>query len=218
MLRWETLETATVNGSEFVLARRGSELVVRVGNQILMSTRMHDSERALAELALSRAAAAQEILIGGLGLGYTLREVLAASPATVRVTVAELVGPLVDWNRKYFSDAQPPLDDPRTRVEVGDVLDVLKQAKSQFDVVLLDVDNGPQAMAVSTNQRLYAPKGIAACRDALRPGGVLAVWSAGNCDPYVRRLRDGGFDVEVARVHARAGKRAKHVVFLAQRP
>ena len=217
MLSWTTVETArTADGSEFVLARHGDDWVVRVDQRILMSNRMHDSEEALAERALDRADEPRAVLVGGLGLGYTLRAVLDLVAQEAEVTVAELVPELVEWNRKYLGAySEHPLEDPRCNVVVGDVYDLIKRSRATFDVILLDVDNGPQALAQAKNQRLYGEAGVRACHAALRPGGVLAVWSAGPSARYVRKLESLDFEVDVERVAARAGSRGRHVLFLA---
>jgi spermidine synthase len=219
MLRWETFETARLaDGGEFVLARHGDDWVVRVDQRILMTNRVHDSEEALAEQALEMADDPRTVLVGGLGLGYTLRAVLDCVPEEAEVTVAELVPELVEWNRKHLGVLNDhPLDDPRARVVVGDVFDLIKSSPRKFDVILLDVDNGPRALAQVKNQRLYGEGGVRACRAALTPDGVLGVWSAGPNARYARKLESFGFDVDVRLVPARHGGRAKHVLFLAKR-
>lgn len=218
MLQWATVESARVGGSEFVLARRGDDWVVRVDQRVLMANRMHDSEIALAKEAIARVAAPRAVLVGGLGLGYTLRAVLDAVPGDAQVTVGEVVPQLVDWNRKHVGGlAGHPLDDPRCRVVIGDVYDVIKRSPRTFDVILLDVDNGPVALAQTTNQRLYGDAGARACHAALRPGGVVGVWSAGPNARYAHRLEHFGFGVEVLHVPARIGSRAKHVLFLGKK-
>lgn len=218
MLQWAPVETTHVGTSEFVLARYEDDWVVRVNQRVLMSNRMHDSEISLAEHGLERADEPRHILVGGLGLGYTLRAVLDIVPDDAMVTVAELVPDLVEWNRKYLGGLNDhPLEDPRAHVVVGDVFELLKRSPRTFDVILLDVDNGPQALAQAKNQRLYGDAGVRACAAALTQGGVLAVWSAGPNARYTRKLESFGFDVEVMRVDARTGSRAKHVLFLATR-
>ncbi len=219
MLTWTTVESARIaDGSEFVLARHDDDWVIRVDSRVLMSTRMHNSEEALAEHAIERSDDPAAVLVGGLGLGYTLRAVLDLVAEGAKVTVAELVPELVEWNRKYLGVlTSHPLNDPRCHVAVGDVFDTIKRSLRTFDVILLDVDNGPQALAQAKNQRLYSDAGVRACRAALRGDGVLAVWSSGPNARYQRRLESFGFDVEVLRVDARTGSRAKHVLFLAKR-
>ena len=219
MLETVTVDRAvTADGTEFVLARHGEEWVVRAGGRTLMSSRVHDSEEELAEAALERAPQARSILVGGLGLGFTLRAVLDRAGPDARVTVAELVPNLVEWNRTHVAPlADYPLRDPRCEVVVGDVYELLKQSVRAFDVILLDVDNGPVALSSSGNDRLYSERGVRVCRSALRGlDGVLAVWSAGPSPRFERRLAHAGMQVEVLRVAARSGSRARHVIFLAQ--
>jgi len=219
VLKWETVATARVaGGSELTLVQHGDDWVVRVNQRALMSNRVHDSEIALAEHAIDRVDEALTILVGGLGLGYTLRAVLDLVSEEAEVTVVELVPELAEWNRKYLGALNDePLEDPRCRLVVGDVFDTIKDSPRTFDVILLDVDNGPQALAQAKNQRLYSDAGVRACHRALRPEGIVAVWSAGPSPRYERKLHRHAFDVEVLRVAARAGARAKHVLFLAKR-
>lgn len=219
MLKWVTVERARIaDGSEFVLAKHDEDWVVRVEQRVLMSTRVHDSEEALAEQAIEMADEPRSILVGGLGLGYTLRAVLDCVTDDTHVTVAELVPELVEWNRKYLGALNDhPLGDPRVSVVVGDVFDLIRSSQRKFDVIVLDVDNGPRALAQAKNQRLYGETGTRACRAALTAGGVLGVWSAGPNSRYERRLESFGFDVDVRAVPARLGGRAKHVLFLGRR-
>jgi spermidine synthase len=219
MLKWATCETAKVGNSEFVLARHGDDWVVRVDQRILMSNRLHQSEISLAEHSIERAEDPQRILIGGLGLGYTLRATLDLLPDTAFVTVAELVPQLVEWNRTHLAHLNDhALDDARCEVAVGDVYDILQRSKRTFDVIMLDVDNGPQALSQAKNQRLYSDGGTRACWNALTPGGVLGVWSAGPNAKYAKRLERFKFDVDVLRVPARTGGRAAHVLFIGTKP
>jgi len=218
MLDWVTVESARVGNSEFVLGREGDDWVVRVDQRILMSNRMHDSEISLAEHGIERFDDPKTVLVGGLGLGYTLRAVLDEVADDAVVTVAEFVPELVDWNRRLLGHLNDhPLDDPRCRVVVGDVFDVIRQSPGTFDVILLDVDNGPRALAQAKNQRIYGDGGVRACYDALTPGGVLGVWSSEPNAKYAQRLGRFAFDVEVLRVDARTGSWAKHVLFFATR-
>jgi len=215
---WETIEKALApDGTELVLARRDDEWVVRYGGKVLMSSRQHGSEDALATLALPRAAHRRAVLVGGLGLGFTARAVLDRIPVDSKVVVAELTPALVDWNRRLVGKlAGRPLDDPRCRVHVGDVMDRIAEARGAYDAILLDVDNGPGSMVHEDNHRLYGHRGIAACRAALAEGGVLAVWSAHHDEPYLRRLQRGGFEATARVVPARGPAGGlKHVLFVA---
>jgi spermidine synthase len=219
MQAYETIEQVTeADGSVFALRRRGEEWVVSVNNRILMSSRMHQSEEELAALAIDRLSRPKHVFIGGLGLGYTLRAALDRLPTDARVTVAELVPAVVSWNLGPLATlAGRPLDDNRSTVVAGDALFVLQASESAFDAILLDVDNGPVALSKSSNQRLYSHAGVRKCIQSLRPGGVLAVWSAGPSEEFERRLSKHGRDVEVVSVTARKGARAKHCVFIARR-
>jgi spermidine synthase len=217
MLPWTVVDQAlTPDGTALVLARRGDEWEISAGGYTLMSSRLHGSEEALAHLALERAPGVRAVLLGGLGLGYSLRAALDRLPASGRVTVAELSPAVVEWNRTHVAGlARRPLDDARVHVQVCDVLGVIRQAAAAWDLILLDVDNGPGAIAQSSNSDLYDAAGIRSCRRALRAGGVLGVWSAVPDEGYLRRLRDGGFEASAHPVRARRGGRKKHVVFVA---
>src|SRR5260221_661953 len=218
MIDTETIDTARIGDSEFVLARHDADWIVRVDGRTLMSSRMHDSEVALAEHAIERSDDPQSVLVGGLGLGFTLRAVLDRVSDDAKVTVAELVPALVGWNRVHLGVLNDhPLNDLRVEVVVGDVFETIKTSSRSFDVILLDVDNGPTALSQAKNQRLYSEHGVRACYGALRPGGVLSGWSAGPNARFERTLARVGFDVEVMRVAARTGSRARHVLFLAAR-
>ncbi len=204
------------NGGEFVLGNFANDWVIRVGERILMSNRVHNSEEVMAERAFERFGDPRTVLVGGLGLGYTLRTVLDLASEDAQITVAELVPELVGWNRQYLGHLNDfPLDDRRCNLVVGDVFETLKASPGAFDIILLDVDNGPQALAEAKNQRLYGDAGVKACRAALRPGGILAVWSCGPSARYVRKLESHGLHVEVLRVASRVGGRVQHVIFLA---
>jgi len=215
---WQTIEKALApDGTEMVLARRDDEWVVRYGGKVLMSSRQHGSEDALASLALPRAAHRRAVLVGGLGLGFTVRATLDRIPVDAKVVVAELTPALLDWNRRLVGGlAGRPLDDRRTHVHIGDAVARIHEAKGAYDAILLDIDNGPASMVHESNHRLYGPSGIAACRAALREGGVLAVWSAHHDERYLARLQRGGFEAESKVVPARGDAGGlKHVIFLA---
>jgi spermidine synthase len=216
MLPWTVIgKTLSPDGTTLVLARRGDEWEISADGYTLMSSRMHGSEEALARLALASAPRARSVLIGGLGLGYSLRAALDRLPRSARVAVAELSPAVVEWNRTHVARlAACPLDDARVRVDVGDVREAIRKAKGEWDVILLDVDNGPGAIAQASNAGLYDAAGVRSCRRALRAGGVLAVWSAGPDERYLRRLKEGGFQARVEYVRPRSGGGRKHAVFV----
>ena len=204
------------------LTRHGTEYVINAAGQSLMSSRMHGSEEALALFACARARALEEpcVLVGGLGMGFTLRATLDLLPPDATVVVAELVPTVVDWNRGPLGPlARHPLKDKRVMVDVNDVADTLQANPGRFDAVLLDVDNGPAPFTAAHNARLYDDRGLAAIRGALKPGGVLAVWSSREDRRFEQRLRYGGFDVTVERVRGRLKKGGpRHTIFVAATP
>jgi spermidine synthase len=204
------------DGGELVLRQRDQEFEIRVAGQDLMSSRLHGSEEALARLGCAHVGPGGRVLVGGLGMGFTLRAALDAVPADAEVVVCELVPEVVDWNRGPLAElAGRPLDDPRVRVHVGDVGALLGSTKVRFDAILLDVDNGPQGLTKKSNQLLYGPPGLERTRRALRPGGVLAVWSAARSPEFVARLVRAGFAAraETARARGDAGGTA-HTIFV----
>lgn len=208
---------------ELKLHEHGDRFAISIpGRGELMNTRVHGSEIALAERACRRIAGrpAPRILIGGLGMGFTLAAALDALGDDAEVVVAELVPEVVGWNRELVGEPSGhPLRDPRTTVFVGDVAECLRQPDSGFDAILMDVDNGPEGLIRVENDWLYGPAGLSAARAALRPGGELAIWSASPDERFTRRLRGAGFEVEteVVRPH-RAGRGAKHVLWFAKTP
>jgi spermidine synthase len=219
MKAWELLgETRTPDGTDMRLTRRDDEYVILANGKPLMSSRMHGSEEALATLACGdlRKRDRPRVLVGGLGMGFTLRAVLDLLPSDAIVTVAELVPAVIDWNREPLAAlAAHPLRDARVRVEIGDVGFTLRAGPDRFDAILLDVDNGPAAFTAAVNAGLYDNSGVAAAYAALRPRGTLAVWSAWDDRKFEQRLRYHGFDVDVARVRARLKKGGpRHTIFL----
>jgi spermidine synthase len=214
-----TLGTATTpDGNELVLYERDGIYSIRINGLELMSSRAHGSEEALASLAMAALARPRPaVLVGGLGMGYTLRAVLDHTPRGSTVVVAEVFPMVVEWNRGALADlAGRPLEDPRVRVEQADVATLIESCRASFDVVLLDVDNGPDAFTLSKNSRLYDRRGLGRAREALRRGGVLGVWSADPDPAFERRLRDAGFRVSTQRVPARTGRKGpKHTIFIA---
>lgn len=207
MKPWEVLaRTRTPDGTELTLSHHTSEFVILADGQSLMSSRMHGSEEALAVLGCHRARTLMRpcVLVGGLGMGFTLRAALDCLPSAARILVAELVPAVVAWNHGPLGTlANHPLNDPRVRIEERDVAATMRSHPRRFDAVLLDVDNGPSALSASSNADLYDRQGVAAARASLRPGGVLAVWSARDDRPFERRLRAGGFSVQREHVRSR---------------
>jgi spermidine synthase len=223
MKPWEILDRKlTPDGTELTLVRHPSEYLILVNGECLMSSRLHGSEKALSTLGCRRALTLTHpvVLIGGLGMGFTLRAALDILPPGASVVLAELMPAVVEWNRGEMGAlANHPLDDPRVRVEIKDVMVVLHENPGAFDAVLLDVDNGPAALVNASNARLYREDGIAIARASLKPGGVVAVWSASQDHPFARRLRAAGFAVQQQAVRGpvkRTGRR--HTILLAHRP
>ena len=219
MRPWELLgQTRTPDGEDMSLTRQGSEYVILASGKPLMSSRMHGSEEALASFGCRDARLRDEpcVLVGGLGMGFTLRATLDLLPAGAVVIVAELVPAVVEWNRGVLGPlAGHPLKDKRVSVALGDVAETLRASRDRFDAVLLDVDNGPAAFTASHNTGLYDDNGLAAARAALTDGGVLAVWSAWDDRRFEQRLRYGGFTVQVERVRGRLKKGGpRHTIFL----
>ena len=218
----ELLGTAQVPGGEtLTLYRRGGDFMIVLDRNELMSSRMSGSEEALANMTIDRLAgrAAPHLLIGGYGMGFTLRAGLARLGTDARVTVAELVPEIIDWARGPMADLMGGcLDDPRVALAMQDVADAIAEGRGRYDAILLDVDNGPDGLVRGANDRLYTMRGLAAARAALKPGGVLAVWSAGTDAAFTRRLVDAGFAVDEVKVRARSnGKGPQHVIWFARR-
>jgi spermidine synthase len=224
MIPWLQIDSARVPGAEVELRlmRRGDEFSMKLGPNELMNSRLSGSEEALATLACRRleAVKAPHLLIGGLGMGFTLRAALAVLGPQARITVAELVPAVIAWAKgpmaEIFGDS---LTDPRATIRSADVVEVIGSHASAFDAILLDVDNGPEGLIRKANDALYDLKGLKAIRRALRPKGVLAVWSSGPNPSFSKRLRDAGFDVNEVGVRAttkRSG--AHHVIWFATRP
>ncbi len=222
MKAWEVLgDSSAPDGTDIQLRRRDDEYLILANGKPLMSSRLHGSEEALATLGCSRARALEQprVLVGGLGMGYTVRAVLDLLPADAVVTVAELVPAVIEWNRGLLAAlAGHPLRDRRIRLQAEDVGFTLRANPAGFDAVLLDVDNGPAAFTAAGNARLYDNSGVAAAFAALRPGGTLAVWSAWPDRKFEQRLRYHGFLVDVASVRARLKKGGpRHTIFLGQK-
>ena len=221
MLPWTLLDSALVpgDGGEIRLYRRGSEFSIRVGGYELMNSRVHASEDALAEIVCARVQRPARVLIGGLGMGYTLAAMLRGLDAKSDVVIAELVPAVVAWNRGPLAPlAGHPLDDPRVMVREEDVARVIRAERSAFDAIVLDVDNGPSALTAKTNDQLYGLRGLQNAAAALRPNGILAVWSAGPDPAFTKRLQQAGFSAEEVRVRSR-GKAggSRFLIWLATR-
>jgi spermidine synthase len=216
----ELVATATApEGEELRLMRRDGDFMIVLDRNELMNSRMSGSEEALATMTAGRLGkrAGQRWLIGGYGMGFTLRAALGALGPDARLTVAELVPEIVAWARGPMARLTAGcLADPRVTVVLEDVADLIARARGTYDAILLDVDNGPDGLVRAANDRLYTPAGLAAAKAALRPGGVLAVWSAAKDAAFARRLTKAGFDVDEATVRARGnGKGARHTIWFA---
>jgi len=224
MSRWELIETTDIpdGGGELRLFGRDSEFAIRIagGQGDLMNSRTHGSEDALGQLACEplQDRPAARVLIGGLGMGFTLAAALACLRSDAAVTVAELVPGVVAWNRERLGGcADHPLQDPRVEVRIGDVGELIRGSADTFDAILLDVDNGPEGLTHPENDRLYSLEGLSAAYRALRKDGILAVWSVSPAKAFVKRMRGVGFAVEELRIRAHRGKGSRHVIWLARK-
>ena len=222
MIPWKLLDTARIpGGGELRLMQRGTEFSIKLGQNELMNSRLSGSEEALATLTCERLQGCKQprLLIGGLGMGFTLRAALSKLDANTRVVVAELVPEVVAWARgpmaEVFGDS---LNDPRVSIREKDVGLLIRAERSAFDAILLDVDNGPEGLSREANDALYNTSGLATAHGALRPGGVLAVWSSGPDPRFTQRLTRAGFDVDEIKTRAsRKGGGARHVIWIATR-
>jgi spermidine synthase len=222
MIPRELLATAEVPGGEPLrLFRRGRDFMIVVDRNELMNSRMSGSEEALARLAVERLRPGKppHLLIGGYGMGFTLRAALTCLPSGSKVTVAELVPEIIDWARGPMAELTARcLDDTRVRIRLADVSEVIVSAVAEYDAILLDVDNGPDGLSRNSNEWLYSVAGLAAAKAALRPGGILAIWSAGSDAAFARRLKSAGFAVEEMALRARSnGKGPRHVIWFARK-
>ena len=219
MKPWETLATAiTPDGSRFELQRHDGNYVIQADGYVLMTSYSHGSEDAMMSLACPRPRADACILIGGLGMGYTLAATLDLLPPGGSVVVSELVPEVVEWNRGPLGPlAGHPLDDPRTNLVVGDVADVIRDSKSRFDAVLLDVDDSVDSFTLARNSWLYTPEGLATAHRSLRPRGALAIWSVGTERTFERRLRAAGFAASTHPLRGRYKRGGHYSVLMGRR-
>ena len=223
---WKLIGQATTpgGGAKLVLYQRGSEFSIKADNWELMNSRTYGSEEVLAKLGCQNLSAhpRARVLIGGLGMGFSVRTALDILGEDARVVVAELVPAVVEWNRGVLADlAARPLDDARVELHTADVIQLIKAGEGLYDAIMLDVDNGPEAIIRKGNDWLYSNSGLATAHTALRRGGTLAVWSAGPQAAFVKRLRSNGFEVDEVKVraHGKSNRKggAHHVVWLAKR-
>lgn len=218
MKPFELVESTTApDGTQVSLHRRGEDLFIHLDGEELMSTRTSDSESDLAALAIDEAGEQSNprVLIGGLGLGFTLRAALDRLPDRAQVVVAELLPEIVEWNRKYLAGSRSALADRRVSLVIGDVAGVLERSQQRpFDAVLLDIDDGPSAVCFESNLGLYSRRGLEMIKQRLRPGGVLAIWSAQEDPVFVRTMRKTGLQVRVRTVRGHARRGARYTVFL----
>jgi spermidine synthase len=202
----------TPDGNEMGLYKHDCDFSIRVNGQDLMNSRQHESERDLARLGCAHLVdqGAPVVLIGGLGMGYTLRQTLEMLGPRARVAVSELMNAVVEWNREFLGELNDhPLKDERVEVIMGDVVDLITSSSGRFDAILLDVDNGPAALTDSGNRRLYGNEGIMACRRALREDGCLAVWSAGQSNEFEELLINCDFNVRRFPVNSHKGSKTR---------
>ena len=220
MIPWQHLDTTQVpgDGDELRLMRRGTEYSIMTGGIELMNSRLSGSEEALATLAFARIGARPKarVLIGGLGMGFTLRTALAAFGSDAEIVVAELVPGVIAWARGPLSELHgASLSDARTTLHEGDVGALISADEAAWDAILLDVDNGPGGLSRKENDGLYSPVGLASAKRALRPGGVLEIWSSTRDTAFTNRLKRAGYGVEEIGVRAHKGRGARHVIWLA---
>ncbi|AZV19888.1 MULTISPECIES: hypothetical protein [unclassified Mesorhizobium] len=222
MIPWVQLDSAKTpdGGQELRLKRRGTEFSIMLGTNELMNSRLSGSEEALAKLSCERIAGHSRptILIGGLGMGFTLRAALTELANDAGIVVAELVPAVVAWARGPMAEIfDGCLDDPRVTIQETDVGQLIRSRPAAWDAILLDVDNGPEGIVHKSNDALYSVQGLAAARSALKPGGVLAVWSQGPDSGFTRRLKQAGFAVEEVSTRANGKRGARHVIWIANR-
>jgi spermidine synthase len=219
VIPWVQLDSAPLpEGGELRLKQRGAEFSIMLGTNELMNSRLSGSEEALASLACDRIGGTPRMLIGGLGMGFTLRAALAALGPDAKIVVAELVPTVVAWARGPMAAVFGTcLDDPRVSITEADVGLLIRADKAAYDAILLDVDNGPEGLTRKENDALYDPRGLSQAHATLKPGGVLAVWSSAPDAGFTRRLTRTGFAVEEMKIRANGKRGARHTIWLATR-
>ena len=224
MIPLEHLDTAQVPGSkgkELQLMRRGADFMITLDRNELMNSRMSGSEEALANFTIDRMErqTGQRILIGGYGMGFTLRAALARLGPEAEIILAELVPEIIDWARGPMAELMAGcLDDPRVDLHDADVAGLIGRPLGEYDAILLDVDNGPDGLVRGANNRIYSREGLQAAKDALVPGGILAIWSAASDDRFMAKLKEAGFWVDEVVVRARSnGKGPRHIIWFARK-
>jgi spermidine synthase len=224
MIPWVHLGTAKIpnDGGELTLSRRGEEFSIKLSGirGELMNSRVYNSEQALSILGCAHIKSSEnaQVLVGGLGMGYTLAAALDVTTNSTTVTVAELIPEVVEWNKGSLGAcAKNPLDNRRAKVHVGDIKHLLNTGKASYNAILLDVDNGPEGLTHNDNNWLYSKAGLQEIHKTLLPKGVVAFWSAGPDDSFTKRLQRTGFEVSSSIVRARKGKGSKHTIFLAKK-
>ena len=223
MIPWEEIDRAKIPGSneKITLRRRGSEFSIRTKETELMNSRLHGSEEALAELTCKNVKKSNfKILIGGLGMGYTLSAAIKHSKQDTLITVSELMPAVVKWNKEHLGHLTGmPLDNPRVTIKTEDVAKTIGTQESVWDVILLDVDNGPEGLTRKANDRLYSKTGLQKIFFALCPEGILGIWSSSDNEAFTHRLKKSGFQVQTKSIRARkSNKSSKHTIWIAEKP
>jgi len=224
MVPWTLLAAANIpnNGGELRLSQREDDFSIHLKGVRgeLMNSRMSCSERALAELGCAHIQEAEKakVLVGGLGMGFTLAAALKATSKSSQVIIAELVSEVIEWNKGPLGEcAGRPLDDSRVQVHLGDVAELFKTKQATYDAILLDVDNGPEGFTQADNNNLYSTEALQAIQQTLRPSGVLAIWSAWHDPKFTLQLKKTGFKVTTKTVRAHKGKGSRHTIYLARK-
>lgn len=220
MKPWTTVDRATTpDGQMLTLEEHDGDYAIRVAGAVLMTTRQHWSEEQAAELACAHVRGkAARVLVGGLGLGFTLRATLRLVGVDAGVIAAEMLAPVIAWNRLPSMPCAAAVADPRVTIVARDVAEIIRESAGAFDSIVLDVDNGPAALTVHGNRALYSLEGLRAAHTALRPNGCLSIWSAAPDAAFERSMQAVGFGVEARTVRARPGGGRRHTIFLGRKP